>query len=346
MSSSTEGSSGHRFRDQSHDPRLQSNRSRNHEQRRHHGRDDGSGGNHHHSIIPRSLNQQQQQQRRQQERNRHMHQVSSDDPKDERYVVPALPMPLAVICCILNFLIPGFGTIVAGISVLCCARTDDMTSQEKCGSCLTVIGIGFLQLLLTVCFLIGWIWSCIWGVTFIGMSSNHFDEDEDTQTTETPWERSRRARGRSPLPTPEIVVNQPYPGINYSDLPQRTRTRRGRPLSRISLTASNLIYPLREPSNLRYSTPPPSYSSLGYHTVPPSYASAISERQTRSEITGTQQRSSEIVAGQERNNSHSNMNSGRRSSSASRADSQSELRPTIQPVYRSNVVNDTISEET
>ena len=31
--------------------------------------------------------------------------------KTERIAVPAMPMPAAVVCCILNFLIPGFGKI-------------------------------------------------------------------------------------------------------------------------------------------------------------------------------------------------------------------------------------------
>lgn len=30
--------------------------------------------------------------------------------KTERVAVPAMPMWLAIICCILNFLIPGLGT--------------------------------------------------------------------------------------------------------------------------------------------------------------------------------------------------------------------------------------------
>jgi len=32
--------------------------------------------------------------------------------KKERIGIPALPMPLAVICCILNFLVPGLGTLI------------------------------------------------------------------------------------------------------------------------------------------------------------------------------------------------------------------------------------------
>ena len=62
------------------------------------------------------------------------------------------------------------GSMIASLGVLCCAKTGDMTFKEKCGSCCTVFGIGVLQLLLVACFLIGWVWSCIWGITFIGMS--------------------------------------------------------------------------------------------------------------------------------------------------------------------------------
>ena len=61
--------------------------------------------------------------------------------------------------------------MIASVGVLCCAKTEDMNFKEKCGSCCMVFGIGILQLLLVACFLIGWIWSCIWGITFIGMSS-------------------------------------------------------------------------------------------------------------------------------------------------------------------------------
>ena len=31
--------------------------------------------------------------------------------EDQRIAVPALPMPVAVLCCILNFLIPGLGKL-------------------------------------------------------------------------------------------------------------------------------------------------------------------------------------------------------------------------------------------
>ena len=34
---------------------------------------------------------------------------TEEEDKDERYVVPALPMSLAIVCCVLNFAIPGLG---------------------------------------------------------------------------------------------------------------------------------------------------------------------------------------------------------------------------------------------
>lgn len=198
--------------------------------------------------------------------------VNDPQDKDDRYVVPALPMPVAILCCILNFIVPGLGSMAASVCVFCCAKTEDMTCREKCGSCCTVFGIGVLQLLLVACFLIGWIWSCIWGVTFIGMSASYYnaddlDDGEDdgyyrTNTNNPVYQRSRR--GRSPLPTPQVVVDQPYPGIHYDDV-QRERERRRRreaqrrTRSRISLTPSNLIYPMRAPSNITYNSPPPPY---------------------------------------------------------------------------------------
>ncbi|XP_045165831.2 uncharacterized protein LOC123529531 [Mercenaria mercenaria] len=217
--------------------------------------------------------------------------------KDDRYVVPALPMPVAIFCCVLNFVIPGFGSMAASLCVLCCAKTDDMTCGEKLGSCCTVFGIGVLQLLLVACFLIGWIWSCIWGITFIGMSASYYDDDDDEYNDDyytdsnNPAYRAR-VRGRTPLPTPQIVVDQPYPGIRYEDIQRDRRRRREtqrRSRSRISLTPSNLIYPMRAPSNIAYNSPPPPYQAT--LSPPPPYRREQNNRRRESisyEITNRQ----------------------------------------------------------
>lgn len=79
-------------------------------------------------------------------------------------------------------------------------------------------------------------------------------------------------RGRTPLPTPQVVVDQPFPGIRYDDI-QRERNRRReahrRSRSRISLTPSNVIYPMRAPSNITYNSPPPPYQATV--SPPPTY---------------------------------------------------------------------------
>jgi len=97
-----------------------------------------------------------------------------------RLAVPALPMPVAVLCCVLNFIFPGLGTFVAGCCNLCCGKKDGMTAGQLCAGCAVSTGIAFLQLLTTVLFFIGWIWSCIWGVTFIGWSANYYHGDGAT----------------------------------------------------------------------------------------------------------------------------------------------------------------------
>ncbi|XP_060585097.1 protein SPEC3-like [Ruditapes philippinarum] len=97
--------------------------------------------------------------------------------KTERVAVPAMPMPLAILCCVLNFLVPGLGTILAGLSVCCCSRNEDMSAGSQIGSCCISFGIGLLQLLLTVLLLIGWIWSCVWGVFFLGMSAEYYHDN-------------------------------------------------------------------------------------------------------------------------------------------------------------------------
>ncbi|XP_052782133.1 TM2 domain-containing protein DDB_G0277895-like [Mya arenaria] len=97
--------------------------------------------------------------------------------KTKRIAVPAMPMPIAVICCILNFLVPGFGTMLAGFSVCCCSRNEDMDCCSKFGSCMMSVGIGLLQLITTALLLLGWIWSCFWGVFFLGMSSEYYHDN-------------------------------------------------------------------------------------------------------------------------------------------------------------------------
>ena len=60
------------------------------------------------------------------------------------------------------------GTILAGISVLFCGSIRQ-SGGEKVGVFCTNVWVGILQAILAV-FLVGWIWSVIWGIAIISVS--------------------------------------------------------------------------------------------------------------------------------------------------------------------------------
>ncbi|XP_039249012.2 protein SPEC3-like [Styela clava] len=97
-----------------------------------------------------------------------------------RQAIPAFPMPLAVILAIVNFLLPGFGTIFAGFGVLCCGNTDQ-SGGGRVGTFCINFWVGILQLL-TAWLIIGWVWSIIWGIAFIASAG---EEGRTTTTTTT-----------------------------------------------------------------------------------------------------------------------------------------------------------------
>ena len=104
--------------------------------------------------------------------------------------------------------------------------------------------------------------------------------------------------GRTPLPEPQIVENQPYPGIGYDDLRRAYEGRRRRRQERQQQQQqqqrrsrsrlSDFIYPMRAPSNMAYHSPPPTIypmrapSNMAYHSPPPSYEDATGQLNNRS----------------------------------------------------------------
>ncbi|XP_072170270.1 uncharacterized protein [Diadema setosum] len=82
--------------------------------------------------------------------------------------VPSLPVHLAWILFLLNILVPGLGTILAGISMLCCGSQQPNNKQDDLiGPCCTNICVGVSQLFTITFLLIGWIWSITWGVYMV-----------------------------------------------------------------------------------------------------------------------------------------------------------------------------------
>ncbi|KAH9509051.1 hypothetical protein Btru_048891, partial [Bulinus truncatus] len=83
-----------------------------------------------------------------------------------RDYIPAMHTGVAVLCLFLNVILPGTGTITAGVSLMCCSRARPAGSSKS--HCMWVnIGVGAVQFFLTFIFLMGWIWSIVWGLAFL-----------------------------------------------------------------------------------------------------------------------------------------------------------------------------------
>ena len=80
--------------------------------------------------------------------------------------VPRLGGVWPYICCILNVVLPGSGTMLAA----CMA---DATSWSK-----VQLTIGILQFMLTV-YIVGWIWSIAWGVLILKKGIQDRQEVQD-----------------------------------------------------------------------------------------------------------------------------------------------------------------------
>ena len=62
------------------------------------------------------------------------------------------------------------GTFVAGVSLACCSRPQ--RDNVDCTSLLLVnVWVAVFQLISSILFLVGYIWSIIWGFNFISISS-------------------------------------------------------------------------------------------------------------------------------------------------------------------------------
>jgi hypothetical protein len=77
--------------------------------------------------------------------------------------IPQVPKPFTYICGILNFILPGFGTILG--CFLHIGASPEFDGIQK-PHYLRDLGFGFLQML-TSWLIVGWIWSIYWGILFI-----------------------------------------------------------------------------------------------------------------------------------------------------------------------------------
>lgn len=98
-----------------------------------------------------------------------------------RKAVPVLPMPLAVLCLILSF-VPGLGTFVAGLLVLCGGFSTEYPSRMS-GGCWNLLAALLMVVLAPI--LVGLIWSVQRGVIILQESMKQNIADRESKEAET-----------------------------------------------------------------------------------------------------------------------------------------------------------------
>jgi len=81
-----------------------------------------------------------------------------------RKALPVMPLVLAIPIAILS-IVPGLGTFIAAFLSLCFPHA----SGGKCKGFWVNIAAALLQVI-TAPIMVGWIWSCIWGMTMIQLA--------------------------------------------------------------------------------------------------------------------------------------------------------------------------------
>ncbi|CAL1526188.1 unnamed protein product [Lymnaea stagnalis] len=81
--------------------------------------------------------------------------------------IPCMPLPLAVVLCMLNIVVPGMGTFFSSWACLCGCKT-------KLGKPAKAFGLNLLSALLQMLsfvLIVGWVWSIIWGMNFLQIAT-------------------------------------------------------------------------------------------------------------------------------------------------------------------------------
>ncbi|CAD5121323.1 DgyrCDS9850 [Dimorphilus gyrociliatus] len=98
-----------------------------------------------------------------------------------RTAIPYLPQSLAILCLILNILLPGSGTILSGLCLFCCGKSRLASKDNDIMTVLCVnICIGISQLFTVTFLLVGWFWSLTWGIYMVILAGkfNYFTSKE------------------------------------------------------------------------------------------------------------------------------------------------------------------------
>ncbi|XP_023931393.1 protein stum homolog isoform X3 [Lingula anatina] len=88
-----------------------------------------------------------------------------------RSAIPSMPLPLAIILCILNVVAPGIGTLISSFTVFCGCQT---RSSKPIFAFFYNLLAALLQLATTI-IIVGWIWSILWGMTMVQIAGQRND---------------------------------------------------------------------------------------------------------------------------------------------------------------------------
>ncbi|KAH3820122.1 hypothetical protein DPMN_121866 [Dreissena polymorpha] len=158
-------------------------------------------------------------------------------------VFPPLPMCMAVVCCVLNFLLPGLGSMLASVCGFCLAPPNDMTRNDKFRACCEGCSIGLLQFMLVPIFFVGWFLSCMAGLGFIQDSHNFYK-----MLTQGP-EATGHVSERSEMTDPDNRIRSRGAALHLAN----ARVVSVQP-------AASMVQLLRLPSYSERSATPPPYS--------------------------------------------------------------------------------------
>lgn len=104
--------------------------------------------------------------------------------------IPAMSKPVAVTCLVLNVVLPGFGTFISGLTVLCGSHVRPKGATRR-----SVVWanswVALLQFLLTFLLLLGWIWSIMWGTAFLTISDEYYKKGQVEEVSAGPGTRPK-----------------------------------------------------------------------------------------------------------------------------------------------------------
>lgn len=88
-----------------------------------------------------------------------------------RAAIPVMPLPVAVLCLILNIFVPGLGTVLSGLVSICTTKGDVSNFDRVRILCMNC-WVGLMQLGTVVFLAIGWVWSIVWGCAMVGLADS------------------------------------------------------------------------------------------------------------------------------------------------------------------------------